>query len=219
MAVTPGLSFRAMSLTSHSTCALTTDSRLFCWGLNAGGALGVVTTAACASPANLEATCQLLPKRSAGDMRFRYAVLGYDHACAVSDSASVFCWGQNTSGQLGTGTRDSAGPSPVVGDLRYRAITAGQSFTCALASTGDIYCWGLNADGQLGAGSGADAPEPGALASASKFVSLTAGREHACALTSDHEALCWGSNAHGQLGSVVKLRAFTPSSVVFPQTP
>ena len=107
----------------------------------------------------------------------------------------------------------------MVGDLRYRAISAGQSFTCALASTGDIYCWGLNADGQLGAGSGADAPEPGALASASKFVSLTAGREHACALTSDHEALCWGSNAHGQLGSVVKLRAFTPSSVVFPQTP
>ena len=218
VAVTPGLSFKAMSLSGHSTCALANDERLFCWGLNAGGALGFVAPVTCTTSTAIESTCQLLPRRSQNDMRFRRAALGVDHSCAVTDSSSVLCWGQNGSGQLGIGTRDSAGPTSVVGDLRYTAIAAGRAFSCALATSGDLYCWGLNDDGQLGAGSGADAPEPEALASASKFINITAGNEHACALTTQHEAYCWGSNAHGQLGSVVKLRSFNPAAVVFPAT-
>ena len=68
---------------------------------------------------------------------------GDDHGCALAESGSVYCWGQNTNGQLGTGnTNDSLIPALVLGANRYVEIDAGGQHTCAIDDVGAVWCWG-----------------------------------------------------------------------------
>lgn len=74
--------------------------------------------------------------------------------CAVTLSGDVYCWGANTSGQAGDGTRD-----PPVDPVKVKGLPAPASIvrtaalaTCALLTTGKVYCWGENGYGELGNG-------------------------------------------------------------------
>ena len=68
-------------------------------------------------------------------------------------AGTVYCWGLNSSGQLGVGnTAPLATPTPVVGLTGVTRIEAGDDHTCALKSDTTVWCWGLNASGQLGNG-------------------------------------------------------------------
>jgi Regulator of chromosome condensation (RCC1) repeat len=87
--------------------------------------------------------------------------VGDSHACALRDGA-VWCWGDNSADQLGTGvagasfratpmmaqTLHAAGPVPF--GLAGQIATGGKT-TCAIAS-GDphVWCWGANDFGQAG---------------------------------------------------------------------
>lgn len=131
---------------------------------------------------------------------------GDDHACAVTDKASVQCWGANKQHQLGNGGTES---SPVPVDVRsldepITDVAAGLGFSCALTAAGGLQCWGANYLGQVGSGS--DEPS---ITSPSEVVglqsgvsSVAAGYRHACALTVAGEVHCWGSNESGSLGQV-----------------
>ena len=60
------------------------------------------------------------------------------------------CWGENSYGQLGTGTHFSAVvPTPVSGGLTFAQVTTGWDHTCGVTTTGAAYCWGNNSYGQL----------------------------------------------------------------------
>ncbi|HNM03057.1 MAG TPA: Ig-like domain-containing protein, partial [Leptospiraceae bacterium] len=84
-------------------------------------------------------------------------VVGNNHACAQLQSGKVKCWGDNSSGQLGIGSRIPNVPSP---ELSYSLdfgspvtkITAGSSHNCVLLANGGVKCWGDNSSGQLGYG-------------------------------------------------------------------
>ena len=83
--------------------------------------------------------------------------VGESHTCAVADS-KAYCWGNNSSGQLGDRTSDPSF-TPVAVDTQATSalagktvvdISAGTTFTCALTSEGKTVCWGNNSYGQLG---------------------------------------------------------------------
>jgi alpha-tubulin suppressor-like RCC1 family protein len=82
--------------------------------------------------------------------------VGLDHGCYTDDRGGVWCWGYNTSGQLGDGSRVYR-QHPVAAALPAEArpieVRAGRFHTCARAP-GDqtIWCWGDNTFGQLGDG-------------------------------------------------------------------
>jgi alpha-tubulin suppressor-like RCC1 family protein len=125
---------------------------------------------------------------------------GGDHGCALAASRA-WCWGQNTSGQLGDGTTtyrttpvSPSLPSPVA------VVATGASFSCAVAA-GDVWCWGSNTNGQLGDGTTTSSSTPvRALAPwPTPPTALALGTSHACALA-DAKVWCWGSNAAGQFG-------------------
>ncbi len=216
VAVTPGIAFRSMSLAGHATCAVTTDARLFCWGLDNGGALGYLATTLCEEGGAATSLCSLSLRRTAGDSLVRHAALGYEHGCALTPGGTARCWGSNGSGELGTGSRDSAGPSSIAGELHFSTIAAGAAFSCGLAKEGDLYCWGTNDEGQTGTGTGADSPLATIVQSPSRFIAVSAGRQHACAVTTEHVGFCWGDDSFGQVGGVAKRRSFMPDQVMFP---
>src|SRR4051794_8728008 len=85
--------------------------------------------------------------------------IGPTSACALSQSGSVACWGDNTYGQLGDGTStDSNRPVPItttgtpLAGKTVAHVYVGTNRACALTTDGVAACWGLNSFGQLGLG-------------------------------------------------------------------
>lgn len=80
--------------------------------------------------------------------------IGDLHACALSQSGAVRCWGSNAKGQLGDGTTiDRPTPVDVVGlTSGVTGIATGRDHSCALKKAGQVVCWGAGAKGQRGDG-------------------------------------------------------------------
>lgn len=129
---------------------------------------------------------------------------GFLHACAVTVSGAVSCWGDNASGQLGDGTVGSRNaPSPVVGlGSGAVAVAAGSDHTCALLADGSVRCWGGNGAGQLGNGGTDGSTTPVAVSGLSgPAIGVAASGFHSCAVIRGGAVQCWGQNDAGQLGN------------------
>lgn len=143
-------------------------------------------------------------------------VYGENHACALTTTGAVKCWGGNLHGQLGNGTVGGFVEVPVqaVGlESGVSQLSSGTYHTCALLDTGEVKCWGYNVAGLLGTGhpdnSDEKLPTPAFVILGTGGEHLTGvtqidcGSWHTCALLVDGSVSCWGANDVGQLGSPV----------------
>ncbi len=200
---------------AHS-CAVTTDGEVRCWGKNTSGQLGDGTTTATANPSTVVAVDGPGPLTGVDEV-----ALGSNHSCALHSAGEVVCWGNNSAGQLGTGTTtNSAVPTPVVvGDGQLsgvKQLSAGAFHTCALLTTGRVTCWGANYFGQLGNGGTDNSSAPVVVAAVgggpelSNVKAVVTGAFHTCALLTNGRVACWGANFSGLLGDGTALAASTP---------
>ena len=140
------------------TCALLTTGSVTCFGNNNMGQLGqVLATASSSSP-----TLVVLASTAT------HVAAGGQFTCALLSTATVHCFGDNASGQLGSGTSGSVRETAaVVTGLTGSVVdvTTGTSHACAVMSTGEVRCWGLNDFGQLGIGSQSNVSSATAIAS------------------------------------------------------
>ncbi len=177
------------------TCVLLQDGKVKCWGKNDSGQLGNSSFVGSNSPVDA-----LLP-----NIVVTAIAAGGNHTCALLITQSVYCWGDNQSGQLGTGFMggNSNSPVQVSGLTNVKGIAAGKSHTCAWL-TDKVKCWGKNDSGQLGntttTDSGFTSDVAGFLPT-DIVVGVSAGEAHSCALLSSGETRCWGLNRYGQLGN------------------
>ena len=130
-------------------------------------------------------------------------VFGHAHACALLHSKRVVCWGSNSHGQLGNGTRTSS-ERPVAVNLGEDAddVAAGAEHSCALLHVGTIRCWGGNPNGEVGVTTHDDQLLPAApiaVPASGDFTAVTAGVAHTCALATGSSVYCWGSDRANQL--------------------
>jgi alpha-tubulin suppressor-like RCC1 family protein len=124
---------------------------------------------------------------------------GHYHVCGIETGGKAFCWGRNTSGQLGNGTtRERHGvPVAVSRTHRFSSITAGATHTCALDQEHRAWCWGRGVEGRLGNDTGTGSSVPLEVAGGLRFQSLSAGSQHTCGVAENGDLYCWG----GILGS------------------
>ena len=179
------------------TCARRADGVVFCWGEGSGGELGVGDTNDSDTPVRLTNT------NIDGEVTFIDA--GRSHTCAVVTNGDVYCWGANTTGQLGTGDKVTSNSPVKVQGLTLPAIqvACGSEFTCALMNDQTVHCWGVNDKGQMGEGTSANANTPQLSpveSNVTDAVDLCAGLDHVCALQADGGIECWGFNDKFQLG-------------------
>lgn len=125
---------------------------------------------------------------------------GQVHAC-LARAGLVYCWGDNTDGQLGTGDklrRDT--PALVPGSEGVVQVVTGGQHTCWLTRDGVVSCFGSNALGQLGHVAPVEQLAPAVVALPAPALSLDAAYGHTCAVLETHELYCWGENVETQLG-------------------
>jgi alpha-tubulin suppressor-like RCC1 family protein len=208
-----GVSFSSITAGSYHTCALGSDASAYCWGSDGAGRLGNGDTL------TLPQDSPSLVDMPTG-VTFSSITAGFGHTCALGSDDRAYCWGGDSSGQLGNGaTLTASQPSPsqveMPDSVSFSSITAGFALTCALGSDDRAYCWGRDSNGQLGNGQPlADQPSPSPveMPAGVSFSSITAEGFHTCALGSG-PAYCWGLNSSRQSGDGTTLNRAAPAVV------
>jgi len=171
---------------------------------------------------------------------FKRVVAGWLHACGITTSDTVLCWGDNRSGQLGIGGIDAAEvpatehrvPAPISSDEKFADLSLGATQTCGITLDHRAFCWGTNATGQLGDGTTTSRGTPTLVAGGLKFVAIAVSSGfaggtnvippvtgaqgsvgHTCALTVSGAPYCWGWNSDGQLGDGTTIERHAPVAV------
>jgi hypothetical protein len=197
-----GSGVRAIATGEESSCALTTQGGVKCWGILSGD--GTVTPRP--TPADVVGLASGVVAIAAGGW----------HTCALRPDGSVLCWGANASGELGDGTQmERLEPVSVQGlGAPVVAISAGHDHTCALTNTGAALCWGDNLYGELGDGTLTSRLTPVPVVGLDSGVAaISAGTNMTCALTSSGKVSCWGENGTGALGDGDTIARSTPTEV------
>jgi len=182
-------------------CALTDAGGVACWGYGVAGILGRGDAAdsAVARPVLADAS---VPFTDAVEIR-----LGFDSACARKSDGSVWCWGDDTLGQLGqldiVSMDATQSPFPVAvalpGPAARLAANPGKTH-CALLRDGRVACWGWNAYAQAGADAAHASVAPTIVLTAASGPPLTGvvdlapdhGMQAMCATTMNGALVCWG---------------------------
>jgi alpha-tubulin suppressor-like RCC1 family protein len=128
------------------------------------------------------------------------------HVCGVDNYGESFCWGGNSSGEVGDGTTESEVrvPSTVVlpPGISLQKITTGNHHSCGLDTSNQIWCWGRGK--RLGNGGIIDSHIPLEISTPPgiNWSDVSAGMYHTCALDLAGQAYCWGGDTptHGELG-------------------
>ena len=165
-------------------CAVATDARVWCWGVNA-----LVDTSGATADASV-------PTRLPSDISWSRVVAGFAHNCGIDVASTAYCWGSNLAGQLGDGTSVTRlVPAPVTGGFSFQQISAGTLHNCALGVDGRAFCWGQNQFGQLGDATSDNRAAPTAVVGGHTFQTIAAGETFSCGLTTAGRPYCWGTLA------------------------
>ncbi|MGN1356746.1 MAG: RCC1 domain-containing protein [Succinivibrionaceae bacterium] len=168
-------------------CGVTKSNNVYCWGNNSWGTLGdpyIYPIDESGKPVTdgrkVKGNFSAKPvavKIKQGDefvllTNIKNVAMGNIHACAVSYTGEVYCWGGNYKGQLGVIPNDQEisaengnevflyaqkvlkgqqknDNSEYLSNVDY--LQLGQNHSCALTKDGEVYCWGLNSSYELGA--------------------------------------------------------------------
>lgn len=156
--IIPGLSgVQQLSAGSNFVLALDDKGKVWSWGSNRNGQLGLGDTENRGVPEPIEAIDKRVISISAGS----------DHGAAVAQDQMVWLWGSNSAGQLGRSKSVLRAETPfeLKTISRLTKAAAGGNQTIALRPDGSVYMWGTTYVGQPPEGT----PEENNLADAEGF--------------------------------------------------
>lgn len=204
---------------SGNVSAIKTDGTLWAWGDGADGLLGLNDTNINRSSPTQVGALNTWYQTSAG--------LSGNSNAAIKTDGTLWAWGNNPFGQLGT-NNTIARSSPVqVGALTtWSQIAAGSSHMGAIKTDGTLWIWGRNTNGQLGNGAilPSNVSSPIQVGALTNWAQVSLGVNYTAAIKTDGTLWTWGVNTLGCLGqddliarsSPVQVGALTTWSSVSP---
>ncbi|KAJ8603749.1 hypothetical protein CTAYLR_000284 [Chrysophaeum taylorii] len=195
--------FVSISAGDDHVAAIDTNARVWTWGSNVHGELGLGYDASIGSR-NVSAVTSptLLPRLFAA-----WVGCGahFSFARCLNHENCFYSWGAKESGVLGLGLvlDDIAEPTRVAAleDRDITTVAVGHNHCLGLDRLGALWGWGSNRFSQLVAGGPSRVLLPIPLFKCSRFDAISCGGRHSVAIARDHGTLrAWGRNDSGQLG-------------------
>jgi alpha-tubulin suppressor-like RCC1 family protein len=179
---------------SH-TCGIRHGGKLYCWGSDVTGQIGDD------DGTNDNVTA---PKRIGSFEDWATVSAGANHNCGVRKNGKLYCWGLDSSGQVGDGdsTSDNVTAPRRIGTFEdWAGVDAGTNHNCGVRKNGKLYCWGNDGSGQVGDGDEAgNVTSPRRIGTFEDWANDAGGASHTCAVRANGKLYCWGADLFGQLG-------------------
>jgi len=120
---------------------------------------------------------------------------------AVTSVGTLWAWGLNSYGQLGTNsTGNTSSPVQVGAVSLWTIVSNGYNFAVALQTPGTLWAWGNNSFGQLGTSNQTNYSSPVQIGTTNYWNNIACGYYHTVAIQSPGTLWAWGLNTYGQIG-------------------
>ena len=186
------------------------EGRLFGWGINEQGQMGLGHNNPVISPTEIPLS-PLFGVSSWSDVEL---IKGYQNSFVRTSDGRLFAWGNNGQGRLGMGhnTNNVFSPTEMPNNLPGMSnwndvrILTGNVHTTAITPDGRLFTWGRNDFGQLGQGDITNRNVPTENTNLPPGVTnwndveIIIGSQHSFAITPDGRLFTWGRNIDGALG-------------------
>jgi alpha-tubulin suppressor-like RCC1 family protein len=136
----------AIASGAYHGCLLAASGKVYCWGHDQDGQLG--------NGPGVSVTWFAPAEVPLPGLSFTALSVGAEHTCALEAGGTLYCWGNEYLGRLGTRGERYSGQTPAApaGERTYTSVSAGHTHTCAADADGRAYCWGEGAGGKMGNG-------------------------------------------------------------------
>jgi alpha-tubulin suppressor-like RCC1 family protein len=143
------------------------------------------------------------PNTVASTLPWRHMAMGATQTLGVKSDGSLWGWGGNYKGEVGTNnTTLHSSPVQVGTSKKWVKVFANYSSSFGIQADGTLWAWGDNTAGHLGDNSTTNrkAPVPVGASLNEYWVMVSPGYNHTLGVTADGKLWAWGSNGYGQLG-------------------
>jgi alpha-tubulin suppressor-like RCC1 family protein len=190
---------------ANSLChviALSSYGKIFCWGSNNWGLLGIGSeeNRHYKPIANLHLNNEI----------FIDICCGFGHSLVLTTFGEVYSWGSNNFGQIGNECNDNQITPFKVNGFRGKKvsmISCGSHHSLALTECGQVYSWGRNEFGQLGLRNTIQTNKPNLVKIVDEnnytiiIEKISCGTAHSLLLSTYGDIYLFGYNRLGQLGT------------------
>ncbi|XP_051913396.1 retinitis pigmentosa GTPase regulator b isoform X3 [Hippocampus zosterae] len=186
---------RKIACGDEHTALLTENGKLFMFGSNNWGQLGLGSKMTVKKP-----TCV----RALKSEKIQLVACGRNHTLICTAQGHVYATGGNSEGQLGLGDCDertsfqrlkffdSYGP--------IKMLAAGSNTSAALTESGELFMWGDNSEGQVGLGKESHSCSPQEVSAGQPIAWVSCGYYHSAYVTADGALYTFGERDSGKLG-------------------
>ncbi|XP_050978818.1 retinitis pigmentosa GTPase regulator b isoform X1 [Labeo rohita] len=184
-----------ISCGDEHTALVTENGKLFMFGSNNWGQLGLGTKTTVNKP-----TCVKALKSE----RVKLAACGRTHTLVYTSRGNLYVSGGNNEGQLGLGDCDDRTSFHLVDFFskhgQVKMLAAGSNTSAALTQDGRLYMWGDNSEGQIGLGKESNALTPQEVSVGKRVSWVSCGYYHSAFVTVDGALFTFGEKDSGKLG-------------------
>jgi len=201
----------SVSMADHITHAIDGDGKLYAWGKDDdNGVFG-----------NSRATDNQSAPVQIGALTNWSKQIAHTHdgdSCiAIKTDGTMWSWGLNNVGQLGTGTVVQRSSPLQIGALTTWSQIAAASQTClALKTDGTIWVWGKNTYGELGLGltdANVKKSSPVQIGSDTNWAKISGAQDNFGAIKTTGALYMWGRGTVGEIGQGTVVNVSVPTQV------
>jgi alpha-tubulin suppressor-like RCC1 family protein len=201
-----GTNWKQVSCGYGFSSAIKTDGTLWTWGNNGRGGLGTNDIVYRSTPI----------QTILGGTNWKQVYLGDSHTTAIKTDGTLWTWGNNFNGQLGTNDRvhRSTPVQTTAGGTNWKQVAGGAFTVTAIKTDGTLWTIGQNTYGQLGTNDLVHRSTPvQVFGGATNWKQIDGGTYFTSAIKTDGTLWGWGYNSEGQLGTNDRVHRSTPTQV------
>ena len=189
-----GTNWKQVSCGYKHTAAIKTDGTLWTWGQALAGQLGTNDTNTRSTPVTT----------FAGGTNWKQISCGTNQTAAVKIDGTLWTWGSNGEGNLGTNDTTSRN-TPVTtfaGGTNWKQVACSGNHTAAIKTDGTLWTWGYSSYGSLGNNvTGSIFTPITTFAGGINWKQVGVGIQHTAAIKTDGTLWTWGYSYLGRLGN------------------